>query len=48
MPRKKRKDERVHIRIEPADRATWMRLAAESDRSLSAWVRFVLNKAIKK
>ena len=41
-------EERVELRLLPADKATWLKLAERAEMTLSAWIRDRLEKAAKR
>ena len=41
-------EERVELRLHPADKAAWLKLAERAGMTLSAWIRDRLDKAAKR
>lgn len=47
-PQSERAEERIELRLLPADKAEWLKLAEIAGMTLSAWIRDRLDKAAKR
>lgn len=48
LPKGERAEDRLELRIKPADKEAWQAAAERAEMSLSAWIRDRLNKAAAK
>lgn len=47
-PADERAEERIELRLPPADKAAWQEAAERAEQPLSAWIRDRLNRAAKR